>query len=268
PDRARERRNVVLAQMVRYNFLSSDEADKHSALPMKLDYTRPTFHDGLAPYFREHIKAEMLRWCENNRKADGTPYNLYTDGLKIYTTLDSKLQRYAEAAVERQMEDVQQQFFTHWGKTKPWAHDERVVKDAIQRSQRYRMLKDQGLPDEEIEKVFNTPIPMRMFTWEGEREVEASPIDSILHHLQYLNAGFLVTDAQTGAVRAWVGGINHDFFQYDHVRESTKRQVGSIFKPLVYAAAIDRGISPCELISAGRETYFNEKGEPWTPRNT
>lgn len=267
PERARERRNVVLSQMVRYGFLSRDESDRLAALPMELDYRRPTFHDGLAPYFREHVKAEMLRWCENNRKPDGTPYNLYTDGLKIYTTLDSRLQRYAEAAVARQMKDVQRQFLQHWGKTKPWEHDERILEDAIKRSQRYQLLKEQGLSEEEIRVALETPIPMRMFSWEGSEEVVASPLDSILHHLQFLNTGFLVTDTRTGAVNAWVGGIDHDFFQYDHVRESTKRQVGSIFKPLVYAAAIDRGVAPCELISAGRETYFNEKGEPWTPRN-
>jgi penicillin-binding protein 1A len=268
PDRARERRNVVFSQMVRYNYLPREAADTLQERPLELQYQKTTFHEGLAPYFREHVRSELLKWCENNRKPDGTPYNLLTDGLKIYTTIDSKLQKYAETAVSRQMADVQDQFFDHWGKVKPWSGREHVIDDAIRRSRRYKKLKEQGLSEEAIMKVFNTPIAMRLFTWEGEKEMEATPLDSIKHHLQYLNAGFLAMDPATGQVKAWVGGINHDFFQYDHVRESTKRQVGSIFKPFVFAMAIEKGVQPCELISAERKTYFNEEGEPWTPRNS
>lgn len=124
------------------------------------------------------------------------------------------------------------------------------------------------MSEDAIMEVFNTRIPMRLFTWEGEKEVEVTPLDSIKHHLQFLNAGFLAMEPSSGKVKAWVGGINHDFYQYDHVRESTKRQVGSIFKPFVFAAAIEKGIQPCELISAERQTYVNEEGEPWTPRNS
>lgn len=268
PDRARDRRNVVFSQMVRYDFLAEEAADSLTKKPIELQYQKTTFHEGLAPYFREHVKAELMEWCGNHKKPDGSPYNLYTDGLKIYTTIDSKLQRYAESAVSRQMADVQGLFFDHWGNVKPWKGREETITNAIRRSRRYKNLKEEGLPEEAIVEVFNTRIPMTLFTWEGEKEVEASPLDSIKHHLQYLNAGFLVVEPATGQVKAWVGGINHDFFQYDHVRESTKRQVGSIFKPFVFAMAIEKGIQPCELISAERQTYINEEGEPWTPRNS
>jgi len=268
PDRARERRNVVFAQMERYGFIDRAAADSLQARPIALEYQRTTVHDGLAPYFREHVKSELLAWCEKHRKPDGTPYNLYTDGLKIYTTIDSRLQKYAEEAMVKQMTGLQEQFFDHWGNVKPWKGREEIITDAVRRSRRYKKLKDEGLTEEEIMKVFNTPVPMRLFTWEGEKETEATPLDSIKHHLQYLNAGFLAMEPGTGEVKAWVGGINHDFFQYDHVRESTKRQVGSIFKPFVFAVAIDEGVQPCELISADQETYVNEEGELWTPRNS
>ena len=268
PERARDRRNVVFSQMARYGFISSPEAEVLKEKPLELSYQRTTFHEGLAPYFREHVKAEVIKWCENNRKPDGSKYNLFTDGLKIYTTLDSKLQQYAERALTRQMALIQKQFFDHWGKSKPWEGNEAIISDAVRRSRRYKQLEEQGLPEKEIMKVFNTRIPMRLFTWDGEKEVEASPLDSIRHHLQYLNAGFLAMEPETGAVKAWVGGIDHGFFQYDHVRESTKRQVGSIFKPFVFAVGIEQGMQPCELIPADLETYINEEGEQWTPRNS
>ena len=268
PDRARDRRNVVLSQMARYDFISSAKADSLKKKPLVLEYQRTTFHEGLAPYFREHVKAELIKWCETHKKPDGSHYNLFTDGLKIYTTIDSKLQQYAEKALTRQMAGLQEQFFDHWGKTKPWEGNEAIIEDAVKRSHRFKQLKEQGLSEKEIMQVFNTRIPMRFFTWQGEKEVEATPLDSIKHHLQYLNAGFLAMEPASGAVKAWVGGINHNFFQYDHVRESTKRQVGSIFKPFVFAVGIEQGMEPCELIPSDLETYINEEGEPWTPRNS
>lgn len=268
PDRARARRNVVFAQMVKYDFLPRIQADSLMGKPIELEYQRTTFHEGLAPYFREHVKAELIKWCEDQKKPDGTPYNLFTDGLRIYTTIDSRLQEYAEKSVERQMSGLQKQFFQHWGKTKPWAGEEGIIMDGVRRSYRYKQLKEQGLSEEAIMEVFNERIPMRLFTWEGDKEVQATPLDSVKHHLQFLNAGFLAMEPQTGEVKAWVGGINHTFFQYDHVRESTKRQVGSIFKPFVFAAAIEKGIQPCELFPADLETYVNEEGAPWTPRNS
>ncbi len=267
PERAEERRNVVLGQMVKYNVLTDSLADSLKTLPLGLKYNIISHHHGLAPHFREYLKGELIEWCKNHTKANGEPYNLYTDGLIIYTTIDSKLQAYAENAVSQQMAEVQKMFFEHWGKERPWKGKEQVLDEAIKRSVRYKRLKANGLDEEEIMKQLQKPVPVRLFTWEGVKEIVISPIDSIIHHLQYLNAGFLAMEPQTGKVKAWVGGIDHDFFQFDHVKTSTKRQVGSIFKPIVYAMAIEKGVDPCELISAKRETYIDKEGKEWTPRN-
>lgn len=268
PDRAFYRRNVVLSQMMKYGFLSKESGDTLLVRPIELKINRVSHHQGLAPYFREYLKAELLTWCKNNKKNDGTPYNLYTDGLKIYTTLDSRLQSYAEKAVTQQMTDVQNAFFAHWGKEKPWKGKENVVDEAIRRSSRYRNLKQKGISEKQILEELSKPIPMRLFTWEGEQDANVSPIDSIVHHLQYLNAGFLAVEPGSGKVKAWVGGIEHDFFQYDHVKATTKRQVGSTFKPIVYAMALEKGLFPCDLISAGQQTYIDKEGVKWTPRNS
>jgi penicillin-binding protein 1A len=262
PDRARARRNVVLSQMVKYELLSKTQADSIKTLPVVLQYNQVSHHHGLAPYFREFLKTELLEWCEEN------DYNLYTDGLKIYTTIDSRLQRHAERAVEEQMKQVQRMFYDHWGREKPWRGKEYVLDEAIERSSRYIALQKQGLTADEILRELQKPIPMRKFTWQGEEEVVMSPIDSIAHHLQFLNAGFLAMEQATGEIKAWVGGIEHDFFQYDHVKTSTKRQVGSIFKPIVYAAVLEQGADPCEHIPASQQTYIVDDTVEWTPRNT
>lgn len=268
PDRSESRRNVVFQQMVKYGYLEKEKSDSLKQLPIALQYNRVTHHHGLAPYFREYLKSELLKWCADHSREDGTPYNLYTDGLRIYTTIDSKLQEYAEDAVTKQMTQLQQQFFDHWGKQKPWQGNESVLEEAIQRSSRYQRLMQSGLTEEETLVELQKPIPMKLFTWKGVEEAVVSPIDSIIHHLQYLNAGLLAMEPATGKIKAWVGGIDHDFFQYDHVKITTKRQVGSIFKPIVYAMALEEGISPCELISAGQQTYIDKEGEKWTPRNS
>jgi penicillin-binding protein 1A len=268
PDRALKRRNVVLGQMVKYNKLKPEAADSLSDLPIELNYTKVSHHQGLAPYFREYLKAEMLNWCKEHEKEDGTPYNIYTDGLKIYTTIDSRLQEYAEHAVGEQMAIIQKSFFTHWGKDKPWKGKEEVLEQAIQRSPRYRRLQEQGLSEEEIMEELQKPIPMTLFSWDGPEEKKISPVDSVIHDLQYLSAGFLAMEPATGQIKAWVGGIDHDFFQYDHVNPGTKRQVGSIFKPIVFATALEQGIPPCDLISASQQTYIDKEGKKWTPRNT
>ena len=268
PDRAVRRRNVVLSQMVKYDRLSKTEATKFMKLPLKLNYNKVSHHQGLAPYFREYLKSELLEWCRDHEKNDGTQYNLYTDGLKIYTTIDSRLQEYAENAMTQQMKEIQRTFFDHWGKTKPWKGNDDVLDQAIRRSNRYLQMQEAGLSEEEIMKTLQKPVSTSLFTWNGVREAKVSPIDSIIHHLQYLNAGFLALEPSTGKVKAWVGGIDHDFFQFDHVKTSTKRQVGSIFKPIVYAKAIEDGAEPCELVSAERETYTEVEGKEWTPRNS
>lgn len=268
PDRSLTRRNVVLNQMVKYSYLEKTKADSLKKIPLELEYNKISHHQGLAPYFREYLKAELLTWCRNNEKGDGEPYNLYTDGLKIYTTIDSKLQAYAETAVTKQMTETQRIFFSHWGKEKPWKGKEAVLEQAIQRSPRYQKLKEKELSEDEIMIELQKPVPMKLFTWQGVEEKTVSPIDSIIHHLQYLNAGLLAMEPSTGALKAWVGGIDHDFYQYDHVNLNTKRQVGSIFKPIVYAMALEEGIDPCGLISASQQTYIDKEGEKWTPRNS
>lgn len=268
PEQARSRRNVVLAQMAKYGRITPEKRDSLQQLPLTLQYQKGSVTAELAPYFTAQVKNELLRWCETNRRADGEPYNLYTDGLRIYTTLDSRLQRYAETAMARQMEDVQQQFFDHWGKIKPWNGNTKIIEEAVVRSARYRKYQEEGLDHNTILEKMKQPVPTRIFTWQGSKEVEMSPLDSIEHHMQFLNAGFLAVDPSAGHVKAWVGGIDHAFFQYDHVRESTRRQVGSIFKPIVFSLALEQGMSPCELIPAAQETYITETGKKWTPGNT
>jgi penicillin-binding protein 1A len=268
PDNAQRRRNVVLSQMAKYNMISNSSCDSLKELPMKLKFSLPQRDMAIAPYFRENLKAELQKWFEENKQKDGSHYNLYTDGLKIYTTIDSRLQAYAEKAVSKQMSDLQKQFIAHAGKERPWRDDVRIVMDAVRRTSRYKYLKTQGMSDDQIVKEMSKPVMTEVFSWDGVHEAKISPIDSIKHHLQFLNAGFLAMDPTTGEVKAWVGGINHDFFQYDHVRVATKRQVGSVFKPLVYATAIESGISPCEFIPAGQETYIDDEGQEWTPKNS
>jgi penicillin-binding protein 1A len=268
PENARSRRNVVLSQMSKYSMITGQVSDSLKKLPMKLKFSVAKRETEIAPYFRENLKAELQQWFNENKKSDGSHYNLYTDGLKIYTTIDSKLQSYAEQAVTKQMRDLQHQFFLHWNKENPWGDNDQVVIDAARRTSRYKQLKKQGLAEEEILNELNKPVITQLFAWDGPKEVKVSPLDSIRHHLQFLNAGFLAMEPSSGEVKAWVGGINHDFFQYDHVRVATKRQVGSIFKPVVYAAAIEEGISPCEFIPAGQETYIDDEGEEWTPKNS
>lgn len=268
PDRAWARRNVVFAQMVKNKVITPERADSLKKLKLLLQYNRITHHHGLAPYFREFLKTELFKWCEANEKPNGEPYNLYTDGLKIYTTIDSRLQRYAEQAVETQMKIIQKQFNDHWGNSRPWQGKEFVLDEAIKRSPRYQKLKQEGLDEEEILRAMDKSTPMRIFTWNGEQDVVMSPLDSIVHHLQFLNAGFVVMEPSTGQVKAWVGGIAHDFFQYDHVRTTTKRQVGSIFKPIVYAQALEQGADPCQLIPATQQTYIVDDTVEWRPRNS
>lgn len=267
PERAKMRRNVVLAQMVKYDMLKEEKAKKLQELPLKLKYNLITHHEGLAPYFRAHLKKELLEWCKNHTKSNGEPYDLYTDGLKVYTTLDSRIQKIAEQAVETQMAALQTKFAQHWSSKEPWHNNPQIVRDAVRRSARYRKLKAQGLAEEEIDKIMKRKVVMEIFTWQGEKEVKMSPIDSVKHYLKFLNAGFVAMEP-SGGVLAWVGGINHHYFQYDHIKETTKRQVGSTFKPIVYAAALEQGLDPCEFISSEKTTYTNIKDmDSWTPHN-
>ncbi len=266
PERAKVRRNVVLAQMNKYGKLSNEKKAELQATPIELSYNLITHHSGLAPYFRDYITKELLTWCNTHNQASGEPYNLYTDGLKIYTTINSHLQRYAEQATNTQMASLQKKFNNHWAKSAPWKSHPEIVEEAIKKSDRYKNLIKEGLSSAEIDKIMHKPVMMSVFTWDGEKEMVMSPIDSIKHYLTFLNAGLLAMDPEQGAILAWVGGINHHYFQYDHVRESTKRQVGSTFKPIVYAAALEQGAEPCEFISAEQTVYTNN--DSWKPQNS
>lgn len=266
PENARARRNVVLGQLKKYNFISAAQADSMVQLPIDLKYNKITHHEGLAPYFRDYIRQELITWCRSHKNSSGKPLNLYTDGLKIYTTIDSRLQRYAEASVKEKMSQLQRQFANDWDKRDPWYRQEHVLLNAIRQSARYKQLMEKGLSHDHAIRELEKPVPLNIFTWEGEKEVTMSPIDSIRHHLKFLNTGFLAMDPSTGHVRAWVGGISHRFFQYDHVKETTKRQVGSVIKPLVYLAALEQGVRPCNYTSARKTTFTNM--DNWTPANS
>lgn len=262
PERAKIRRDVVLAQLEKYDFITEEKRDSLQARPLNLKYSKSAHPAGLAPYFRAFLKEELLLWCREHEKEDGTPYNLYTDGLKIYTTIDSRLQQYAEEAMQSQMAALQAKFTKQPDKSSVL----QVAQTKLKQLPHYQRLKQEGLSEKEIILELKKPGLKRIFTWKGEKEVEISTYDSLLHHLQILQTGFLALNPGSGEVKVWVGGIDFQFFQYDHVRESTKRQVGSTFKPIVYAAAIEQGISPCDYTSGRKTSYTNM--EDWTPENT
>lgn len=262
PDRAKLRRNVVLAQMLKYDFITIEEKKSFQQKPLGLRYNKITHNSGLAPYFREYIKNDLLAWCASHEWPDGKPYNLYTDGLKIYTTIDSRLQGYAEQAMQSHMKELQKKFVRQVDKE---TLDE-VVKGNLKKLTQYQRWREKGLSEKEIIAEMKKPAFRKIFSWEGGKELEIGVYDSLKHHLQFLQVGLLAMEPQTGNVKAWVGGIDHEFFQYDHVRESTKRQIGSTFKPIVYAAALERGVDPCDYVSARRTVYSNV--EDWTPQNS
>jgi penicillin-binding protein 1A len=266
PERAKQRRNVVMNQMYKYGKLSIDQLNTLLELPIALQYKKITHHSGLAPYFREYIRQELLEWCKQHQKPDGEKYNLYTDGLKVFTTIDSRLQLYAEQAVKMQMAIIQKRFDEHWAKTKPWDAHPAILEDAIKKSERMEALRAKGLPAKEIDELMETPVAVSVFTWQGEKEMRLSTLDSIKHYLTFLNAGVLAVDPTQGAIKVWVGGIDHHYFQFDHVKQSTQRQVGSTFKPIVYAAALEQGMRPCEFTSAEKVSYTNM--EEWAPENS
>jgi penicillin-binding protein 1A len=251
PENALTRRNVVLSQMEKYHYLPSEIADSLQELPLDISYN-PLPHDaGIAPYFREMLRHRVAQWAMENLKANGEPYDIYNDGLKIYTTIDSRLQGYAEKAMKEHMAHLQALFEKTWEGRNLW----------------------QGIPNEKIlinyQGEYHDTMPaeparkMEVFTWEGMAEKELNTFDSIRHYLQFLQAGFLAMDVRTAEVRSWVGGIDYEYFKYDHVL--AKRQTGSVFKPLVYLAALEKGISPCDYYPNDSVVYT--EFDNWIPRN-
>jgi len=262
-ERARDRRNVVLHQMVKYDALEANKLDSLQQLPLQIDHQKYTPSDGPAPYFRAHLAKEIKTILKDYAEKEGETYNLFTDGLRVYTSIDARLQQYADEAVRDQMEGLQAAFFRHWSGQKPWGNDLSVIERATKRSERYKALQAKGLGYEEITQNFSEPTVMQLFSYGGDVDTMMSPLDSVIYYAQFLNAGFMAMEPQSGKVRAWVGGIDYHFFQYDHVL--ARRQVGSTFKPIVYAAALEQGFSPCEYLENEQVTY--EAYEGWTPGN-
>lgn len=282
PKKALSRRNTVIDQMERNKYLTEAQADSLKALPLKTDFKMQTHTQGIAQYFREYVREMLGTYLKDVRKPDGTKYSVTNDGLRIYTTLDSRMQQYAEEAVWEHLSNLQKVFDygQQSNKMRPFygiskAEADRIMNSAMRRSDRYRALKDQGMSEAEIIKNFNTKDKIEVFSWDNGRPsskvMEMTPMDSIRYYKGFLNTGFLAVEPQTGYVKAWVGGINYKQFQYDHVVKAS-RQVGSTFKPFVYATAIDqRKMSPCfEYVDQPVVFPADEWkiSQDWSPRNS
>lgn len=303
-ERSKKRREVVLNQMLKNDYITEREYDSIRVLPLDMSqYTLQDHNSGPGTYFREYLRQSMMAdkpekgnydnpddfmadsvrwlrdpafgWIAKNRKADGTYYNLYKDGLKIYSTINSHMQKYAEDAVTEHMSlDLQPAFFKHWKGNKHAPYDmsdtkeiQKMLVSSKKRSDRYRSMKKAGISNDSIEKAFKTPIPMRVFSWQGEIDTVMSPIDSIKYHKWFLHAGLMSMEPQTGYVRAYVGGINFRYFKYDHVVVA-RRQVGSTFKPFVYTVAMQDGqMYPCSQVP-NVQYSIEANGKLWEPRNS
>lgn len=305
PDRCKERRNVVLAQMVKAGYLSQAEGAEYGAQPIELHFHRADHKDGVAVYFREYLRQYMMMerperknypswnyrqfvidsiafatdplcgWCKKNTKKDGTFYNIYTDGLKIHTTIDYKMQQYAEESVYGHVARYLQPIFNKENRAKPNApftedltpaQVKQIMNRAVRQSERYRVMQESGCSAEEIERSFRTPVDMTVFTYHGDIDTVMTPLDSIRYYKSFLRAGFLSMDAHNGHVKAYVGGIDFEHFQYDMVMGG-RRQVGSTIKPFLYSLAMENGASPCDRAPNVQQTYM-VGGKPWTPRNS
>jgi penicillin-binding protein 1A len=304
-ERSRQRRNVVLNQMRKAGFISDATCEATQALPMKLDFHRVDHKEGLAPYFREYLRQMLVKekprrseygdwqvqqyhddslawetnplygWCNKNTKEDGSNYNLYTDGLKIYTTIDSHMQKYAEEAVYEHIGGYLQDLFFKEKKGRNYAPytknlSQEQVMDILyknmKQSERYRSMKNAGFSESKIRETFNKPVEMSVFTYSGMKDTIMSPLDSIRYHKYFLRAGFMSMDPMNGHVMAYVGGVSFIPFQYDMVMTG-RRQIGSTIKPFLYSMAMEEGMSPCDKTKNVPITIQTESG-PWTPRNT
>ncbi|MDR6736488.1 MULTISPECIES: transglycosylase domain-containing protein [unclassified Sphingobacterium] len=263
PDKSRTRRNTVLNNMVAANFISAEEATKAKEKPLGLELKIANYGEGLAPYFRAVLKDEIKKEFAklSITKPDGTPYDLDRDGLKIYTTINMSMQQYAEDSQKEWMKQLQSKFSAQWKNRDPFKGDKaKLLISGMKRSDRYRILKEEGLNEDEIKKAFNVKVPMNIFTWKGSVDTMMTPMDSIKYNKLMLRNAMMSMEPKTGHIKAWVGGIDFDHFKYDQVKMGT-RQVGSTAKPFTYAVAIDNGYSPCYSIPNYQQTYNG-----WTPR--
>ncbi|WP_396165835.1 penicillin-binding protein 1A [Flavobacterium sp.] len=278
PEKAIKRRNVVLGQLVRNNHLEESAKKILEKKPIVLDFHPESHLDGTATYFREYLRDYMKNWVKENKKPDGEEYDIYGDGLKIYVTLDSKIQEHAEEAVQEHIKNLQEEFFNQQkdNKNAPFVNlseieVDKIFKQAMKNSERWRILKADDKTDEEIIASFKVKTKMTVFSWKGDRDTIMTPLDSIRYYKHFLQAGLMSMEPQTGQIKAWVGGINYKYFQYDHVGQGA-RQVGSTFKPFVYATAIEQlGMSPCDTLLDA--PFMIRKGrhhvtEDWEPRNS
>ncbi len=307
-ERTRLRRNTVLDQMVKADRVSRAEADSLKQLPLTLSFHRVDHKDGLAPYFREELRRmltahrpdrskymawegqkyvddsiawetdPLFGWIDKNPRPDGTFYDVYSDGLKIYTTIDSRMQRYAEDAVDEHMRDLQKAFFrekkgvagapyTTNREELPRSQLDRLIATAVRQSDRYRLMHKAGIPEADIEKAFNTPVDMNIFSYDGPVDTVMTPRDSILYHKHFLRTGMMSMDPRTGHVKAYVGGPDFSHFQYDMV-STGRRQIGSTVKPFLYTYAMEEGFTPCDEMLNDQPTIIDESGRPWSPRNS
>jgi penicillin-binding protein 1A len=272
PDRAKHVRNVVLNQMNKYDYLTKNQCDSLKELELVHDYNLTSHDRGMATYFREYVRQYMKVWCKENN------LNLYRDGLKIYTTIDSRMQKYAELAVHNHMSSLQGQFDAEIKRSKAnpwrteeyaWKEDKDYIPKHIKRTSQYTSAKKAGKSETEIDVLMRTKVNLSVFTWKGDVDTMMSPVDSLMHYKKILHTGFMAMNPKTGNIKAWVGGIDFTHFQYDHVNKNATRQVGSTFKPIVYARAVeDQIIQPCEEISVGPVTFDLEDGNTWTPQNS
>ena len=302
PELTLNRRNVVLSQMYKYDKITREECDSLKKLPLGLNFKRVDHKEGLATYFREYLRLFMTAnkpdrkryrdlsqfrldsvawetnplygWCKKNVKVDGSHYDLYSDGLKIYTTLDSRMQKYAEEAVREHLSRDLQPLFDKEKVKKhrpPFSNDmtpaeiEEVLDRSIRQSERYRVLSKQGMSFDEIRKTFDQPLKMQVFTWNGIRDTVMTPLDSIKHYKSFFRSGFMVMQPQTGYIKAYVGGPDYRYFMYDMV-SAGKRQVGSTIKPILYTLAMQEGLGPCDKVPNIPQTFILPTGEPWSAR--
>jgi penicillin-binding protein 1A len=263
PERSTLRRNVVIRQMERYGMISAEEAQAYQKKPLETQYNRITENEGPAPYFREHLRTELQKLLQTQPALDGNHYNIYTDGLTIQTTIDSRVQAAAEKAVADRMRVLQFKFDARQHENQILPDNDPVIVNAWKNTDHYKRLVADNVSEEDIGEIFHTPRKMTVFTWDGEKEKNISPHDSLRHYLSFLNSGFMALSPDNGEVLAWVGGIKHKYFQFDHVK--SRRQTGSAFKPIVYAAALENGMQPCDYQRNLLSTY--EAYDEWTPRN-